>query len=350
MRLTRLLLLALLALALAPAAQAEAACTAVAAPGGSDGASGSADDPLRTVQAVIDRLGPGDTGCLRAGRYSDSRHGTYVADLRRPGRPGARITLRSFPGERATIAGTVMIARSAAWTTVSHLDLDATPGGYAARTVGVGTTIGVGVLGPHAVLASNDITNREASCVGLGGSEGWGAAIKPTVRGNRLHGCGTRGDKLEHAIYGNDVRGGRITGNVITDAAGFAVHLHGRDRGMLIDHNVMAFNGGGVIFSGAGSWVASRNVVTRNVITDSHRWPGITYWWGDGWKGSANRATRNCLARNADDGDRSTPGFSLARNLAADPGYRSASDLQLRATSPCRRLLGYDPAARLAGR
>src|SRR5205085_10751912 len=81
-------------------AAADTTCTRVAAPNGSDSAAGTVDDPYATAQRLVRSLQPGDTGCLRDGTYSE--------DLRiSSGGNGddSRVTLTSYPGERATLDG-----------------------------------------------------------------------------------------------------------------------------------------------------------------------------------------------------------------------------------------------------
>lgn len=328
----------------APAsAGAAGPCTKVAAPSGSDAAAGTVDAPLRTAQAVIDTLHPGDTGCLRAGIYDDEVRGPYVANFTRAGSRGARITLRSYPGERARLRGVTIVHEGADHVTIAELDID---GSLPSMT---DPRIGISVLAHDTVLRNNDITDRSSSCLALGSNGGWGTAIKPVVRGNRFHDCGTPDSgMLEHAIYGIDVRGGRIVDNAMVRTDGYAVHLYGRNRGLQIARNVIARNGGGVIFSGYGDHVSSRNRVTRNVITDSMRRGAITAWW-DGRVGTDNRATRNCLARNRWDSNAGNPGFRASRNVAGAPSFHAPNDLGLGSGGgACLRVVGYDTVARLA--
>src|SRR5213080_2882240 len=77
-------------------------------------ADGTVDAPFATVQHLVDSLGPGDTGCIRAGTYHEQnitiRNGGAGDD--------ARVTIASYPGERATIDGRVYVADSANYVTV----------------------------------------------------------------------------------------------------------------------------------------------------------------------------------------------------------------------------------------
>ena len=79
----------------APAASADVTCTKVAAPTGSDSAAGTVDAPYRTAQKLVNSMTAGDTGCLRAGDYNEDVKVTHG------GTAGNRVTLTSFPGERA---------------------------------------------------------------------------------------------------------------------------------------------------------------------------------------------------------------------------------------------------------
>src|SRR6186997_3325955 len=88
-------------------------CTRFASPTGNDAAPGTKKQPLRTAQALVDGLAPGETGCLLSGTYAED-----VA-IRRGGTDGRTITLRGAPGVNATIRGRFWIANGADWVTVS---------------------------------------------------------------------------------------------------------------------------------------------------------------------------------------------------------------------------------------
>ncbi len=82
---------------------------------GDDKADGSKQSPWRTIAAGLARLQPGDTLSLRAGVYRESVRVSVT------GKPDAPITLRSYPGEMATIDGTIaefMDTPSTAWEPV----------------------------------------------------------------------------------------------------------------------------------------------------------------------------------------------------------------------------------------
>ena len=74
------------------------------APWGSDGASGTFDEPLFTLTRAAQLAGPGDTVLLRGGVYDALYEHVYVR-VEMSGAPGAPITVRSYPGERAVFDG-----------------------------------------------------------------------------------------------------------------------------------------------------------------------------------------------------------------------------------------------------
>src|SRR5215472_10267465 len=76
---------------------ASATCTKYAATWGTDTSPGTRSRPLKTVQHLVDSLHHGETGCLRGGNYRISVIGLQIL------RSG--FTLRSYPGERATLDG-----------------------------------------------------------------------------------------------------------------------------------------------------------------------------------------------------------------------------------------------------
>lgn len=327
------LLIALVAAVLSgvvvPAARAATSCDQVGAPSGSDRNPGTVAAPKRTAQGVIESLSPGETGCLRSGVYADEVNGPYVANFHRGGRPGARITLRSFPGERARLQGVVVVSRGADYVTLSGLDIDGR------RLRGTDHPIGIQVMARRTTIRGNDITDPSASCLSLG-FQGWGAATAPVVTGNRFHDCGTPGSGMfEHAIYSQLTTRGRIAGNVIERAAGYGVHLYGRNVGMRVTQNVITANGGGIIIAGSSDGVSSRVTVAENAIADS-RVAGLQTYW-EGRRGQGNRAVDNCLS---DDWvDFSNGGVLSAGNVETTGGISSRACRPLMAKAGLSRLL-----------
>ncbi|MDW6065347.1 hypothetical protein SAZ11_55545 [Streptomyces sp. FXJ1.4098] len=85
-----------------PAAPAAAAARQiVVAPGGHDTGAGSLEDPLATIQAAVDRSGPGDTIAVRGGVYELTDNITIATS----GTAGSPITLTNYSGEHVVIDG-----------------------------------------------------------------------------------------------------------------------------------------------------------------------------------------------------------------------------------------------------
>ena len=73
-------------------APAQAPCTYTAALSGSDHSRGSASRPFHSVQRLVDRLRPGQTGCVRGGTYQES-----VTISQGGSSAGARVMLERLP-------------------------------------------------------------------------------------------------------------------------------------------------------------------------------------------------------------------------------------------------------------
>ena len=318
-------------------------CSRFAAPAGSDSRSGTLQRPFRTPQRLVHSVRPGQTGCLRGGRYSATSE-DLVVRFDHGGRAGARITLRSYPGERATLVGNLAVIKGADYVTLSHL-----------RIEGTGGSNTVGIYAAHAILEGSDITNawRGRSCVILG-SDSYGVAIRPIVRRNRFHECGSLANgNQDHAIYAQSVVDGRITGNTFWDSAAYAIQLYPNAQRTRVAYNVIDGGPpsvrGGIVFGGETSEASSDNVVTRNVVAYAQEYNIATDWHG--LIGTGNVVARNCLwageKGNIDDSD---GGFRAYANVVANPAFRDRQrrDYRLRATSRCRRVIGAGPAARLS--
>ena len=103
------------------------------------------------------------------------------------GAPGQPLTLRSYPGEVATLVGRLVIQKSANHVTVEQLVLD----GQNRDRLPSPT-----VNGDHVTFRLNDVTNsHSAICFVIGASNAdndvkWGRAQDTLIEGNRIHGCG----------------------------------------------------------------------------------------------------------------------------------------------------------------
>ena len=318
-------------------------CARYAAPSGVDRNPGTKARPFRTAQRLANSLRPGQTGCLRGGVYADATE-EFVLRLKRGGKAGLPVRIRSHPGERATLIGRIWVYKGANHVTLSHLNVRGTE-----------AEITFKVYSDDVVIEDNDITNlrRGKSCLIIGSTTGWGVAHRTIVRRNRFHDCGRPADdNLGHGIYAQSVVGGRITGNIFWSLQAYAIQFYPNARRNRFDHNIIDGGPpsvrGGVLFGGNADYASSHNVVEFNVIAYAQS-SNITSYW-DGSVGRGNVARKNCLW-GAKEGniDAADGGFVTHRNVVAPPRFvgRHNRDYRLRRATPCRRLLGWDPAARL---
>jgi len=318
--------------AVAPAhADATSECTRFASPTGSNSADGSAARPFKTVQKLIDAIGPGETGCLDAGSYTDNG-AAEIARFNHGGAPGRPLTLRPTPGQAARLRGNVYLPKGSDHVTIRNLTIDGRPTSGA-----LGTSISINAA--DTVLSRNIITNAATgTCVILGDSNGvWGRAARTIISKNLFRDCGsTAHGMLDHSIYVEGVEDAVIVDNTMVRTSGYAVHLYPDARRTLVSHNVMVDNGAGVIFAGEGAQASSDNLVEHNIITGSKKDAGISSWWG-GARGTGNVARDNCLS-NRSDVELINRGFTAGPNVSvASAGFVSAAmgDYRLQPGSPC---------------
>ena len=313
------------------------ACDKVAAPNGSDSASGTLSAPYQTAQKLGSSLSAGMTGCLRGGTYSPSS--TYVLDLSKGG-----YTIRSYPGERAKLVGIVLVRSTASGVTLSHLDIE-----------GTGPENTVKVYAADVIVEDNDVTNawRGRSCMILGSNSGYGQALRVIVRRNFFHECGNPANgNLDHGIYAQNVLDGEIVGNVFWNLASYAIQLYPNAYRTRFAHNVIDGASpsirGGVVFGGDTSYASKDNVVEYNVVAYAASY-NITSTWS-GAVGSGNVARNNCVwAGSSGNVNTSKGGFTASGNVTSDPLFvsRSSRDYRLSPLSPCLAVVGYDAAALL---
>ena len=307
-------------------------CTKVASPRGSDVLPGTPAQPYRTAQKLASSLRAGDVGCLRAGTYNGN------VELTNAGTGSARITLQSYPGERARIVGELAVRGGADYTTVANLDLNGrNPDNWPSPAVSA----------TNVIFEGNDVTNdHTAVCFLLGTATRTRSVI---IRDNRIHNCGALPATNRHVgIYVQHADDVEILKNVIYDNADMGIQLYTDAQRTLIKGNVIDGNGEGIIFSGDYGLVASNNLVEKNVITNSRIRNNVESHYARGAQpGRGNLVLNNCIYGGAnDDGDGGVSrrrGFAMSGNLVADPQYvnRDAKDFRLAPGSPCAELVAY---------
>jgi Right handed beta helix region len=304
-------------------AESHIRCAGFAAPGGSDSSPGTFARPYRTVQKLVDALGPGQTGCLRRGRYSEAE---VTID-----KPGIRLT--SYRGSGAILIGRLRV--NAPRVKVDRLRLDGrNPRGLPSPTINA----------DDVVFRDNNVSSRGgSSCFLLGGVTHVRHSV---IVSNRIHNCGVTGSDLDHGIYMSHVDRAQIVGNTIYDNASRGIKVGPESQAGLIRRNVIDGNPIGLTFSGDDDDTSSHNVVAHNVISNSTRWWNVqTYWPGE--QGTGNVVSRNCLHGGNSDpyynqrgGVSEAHGFASEDNVIAAPNFvdRGAKDFRLRGDSPCRQV------------
>ena len=327
------LLLLALGVLLPASGSAAGTCDLVAATDGTDKAAGTDSAPLQTAQALADRLGPGQTGCLRgAGDVFDD-------DLRiKVTSPG--ITLTSYPGTRATLKGRLWI--TADGVTVDGLNLDGSNGDIGPRSPTI--------TAADVTFRNNDVTNNHGatSCFGLGSS--YGRAVRTVIENNRIHDCGRiPSTNFDHGIYIESSTDAVIRNNLIYDNVDRGIQLYPDAQGTKITGNVIDGNGEGIIFSGKDSLVSNNTTVSGNIIANSRiRWNVES--GGNGPTAVGNLVRTNCVWASSSSSyynknygvQPNSKNFQASSNVGSKPVYvdRSAGDLSLTANSGCRNVFG----------
>jgi parallel beta-helix repeat protein len=311
-------------------ARATTACSLYAAPGGSDGAPGTLTQPFASVQRLADTLTAGQTGCVRAGAYTQNVTITHA------GNPSAPITITSYPGERATLTGRLWIHEGADYVTISNMNLNGR---------NIGNLPSPDINAAHTTFTANDVTDEHtAICFDIGSDTSYGRATETVIQGNRIHDCGELpAANHDHGIYVESSTGARILENVIYDNADRGIQLYPDAQQTTIEHNIIDSNGEGIIFSGDFGTASSENTITNNLITNSTLREDIESWYPVGNPiGQANTVQHNCVWGGVK-GTIQTPetGFTATNNTATNPQYANpqAGDYRINSTSPCANLL-----------
>lgn len=267
--------------------------------------------------SFIAGLRPGETGCLRSGVHEVERIATITAP---------DVTLTSYPGESATLAGRLWIRRGADRVLVENLHLDG-------RNDQAKPSPTVNADG--AVFRGNDVSNDHTAICFVIGDDTYGSADGTVIEGNRIHDCGRLPPaNHDHGIYVAHADGTLIFDNLIYSNADRGVQLYPDADGAIVAGNVIDGNGEGVNIGGDDDEASDRNLIVGNLITSSNvrynveaNWPGPV---GQGnlvlgncvWTESAGYAGRpqgSGLEPSMDD-------VLKARNVVADPHYADAAD------------------------
>ncbi len=316
-------------------ALAASGCDRVASPSGSDSSPGAESSPYRSAQKLVQSLSAGQTGCLRQGTYTGS---DLFLDA-----PGA--TLRSYPGERATIAAFLEVRPDAARAKVTQLRFDGT---------NVSNSTAVKLQANNTVFSDNEVTKGGKGICVQAGSYYPGRDI--IIERNRIHNCGPADSKFDHQLYLGQTRNAIVRWNILTNnPGGWGVHLYTDADNTLIEHNIIDGNRGGVIFAGEGGKHSDNNTVRNNAITNNGpRW-NIEGSWSGGPQGTGNTATNNCVYTTGPDapaGIANNNGFTTTNNTVLNTTpyiNRTTGDYRFKPGHPCTTLVGDVMGAITAG-
>lgn len=308
--------------------EATGVCDRFASPSGRDSWSGTRKRPFATIPRLAASLRPGQVGCLLPGTYEQDQ-----IIVRRGGKPGAPIQIRSAPGTRATVRGRLTIAANVSDLIISGLNLDGRNDINGASPT---------VLGDRIVFRNNEITNFHSEiCFILGSTTRGNVAEGVVIDGNRIHDCGRLPPtNQDHGIYVQLARDTVIRNNYIYDNSDRGIQLYPDADGTIIENNVIDGNGEGIIFSGDGDLTSDNNIVRENIITNSRTRANVEYFYADGSPaGTGNVVEHNCISGGAE-GDIEGDGiaFTAQGNVIVDPLYvdQENRDYTLREDSPCR--------------
>jgi Right handed beta helix region len=306
-------------------------CSRVASPTGSDRSRGSLRSPYRTLHRLFESLRPGMVGCLRAGNYGSP---STFNDFTKSGTSSARITVRSYPGETATVQGYTGIDGS--YVTFANLKIDNTNtfrgGSYCGGRYGSLTLAGSNIVLDHNEITASDIS-RSTNGVLVGGNN-------EDIRFNKIHGVGVC-RPFDHGIYISTSHNFKIESNWIYDCrAGWGIHLFPYATDGLIRHNIIDGCGSGITISSDGSETSKHNRIDHNLITNSvglgHDNSGSAISGCCSDSPEANLVVQNMFWGNVGGAFDSYVGRSYIahHNVSANPRYvnRAAKDFRVRAS------------------
>jgi hypothetical protein len=268
------------AAALAVAERAEAGgCVRWATPGGNDRFPGTRTQPFATVTRLANSLRPGQTGCLHWGNTH-----TGNVFIWRSGRPGAPIRIRTAPGPRSVIRGTIYVR--------GH---DVILAGLIVKGGGRGRSV-ITLRGDRTKLVRSVVSgpgflNRDAACVRVAGAD------HALIEGNVIRDC-TRATTRRLQAVGIQVvraRGVVIRDNYVSHVTGDGIALSPNADFTRVTHNVVDGNSSALLIGGGRRVTSSGNLIADNVLSFSGKWNVHTFWLGP--RGAGNVVTRNCLWR-----------------------------------------------------
>jgi hypothetical protein len=223
---------------------------------GRDSNSGSIDSPWATLNRAIEVAGPGDTIFMRGGDYTTNE--VWIrGDRGMGGANGQLLTIRSYPGETASVGGDRRIILEADYVRIEGLHFRLP---YRMDSWGTGNQI-----------VNNTFSGPQATygAIEYGGNDG-------LIQGNHIEISGG-GDTQDHGIYLHYGRNKVVRGNYISGFSGYGIHAYDEDKGdhtprvydnILIEGNIITDSASrsGIILGPHDSTITMDHVVIRNNV------------------------------------------------------------------------------------
>ncbi|MDD2611453.1 MAG: right-handed parallel beta-helix repeat-containing protein [Bacteroidales bacterium] len=286
---------------------------------GNDSNTGTVNAPVKTIQKGLGLINPGDTVFVREGVYKEK------ISFNRSGNNNSYITLKAYPGEKATISGdglsvngdeSLITLNAVSWITIEDLDI------CNFKTFNAWANVdGIVVKGAsnHIIIRKNRVFNIENNATPEQGRSGHAIAIignteipitKVLVEGNEIFDCNTGYSEnltINGYVDGFEIRNNKVYNgeNIgIVAAGGYSANsipaYNYARNGIIADNEVFDMDGKkGPIpayseHNGAiGIYVdGARNIIVeRNKVHDCGRGIGIV-------SETDHFPTQECIVRN----------------------------------------------------
>jgi hypothetical protein len=275
-------------------------CTTVLQPGGG-------------LQVAINAVNPGDVICLRAGEYTNSG----AINMKSGSPTQARITIKGYPGESATIRAAIEHLDGDAPATLDGLKIDSHGASHASiRWWGDNLTV------RYVSVTNRHDTGSNDSCIHMGASGGGGLAENAILEYSRMHNCGAplgSGSRGAHGLYNNNSRGATIRHNIFDHNSERGLQNYPNSVNSDEYGNILIENGGNVSFNGSARGVKFHNNVAANPVRAWNVKVGADQYTK---MTPGNTVTDNCLfseGMGAPSGMRLIPPTTGSNNYIGDP-------------------------------
>ena len=260
------------------------------------GGNGLAVQPFNSVQALLNALAPGQTGCLKAGSvFTETVRTNKAATAQAPIRivsesqtQPAVIQTDTASSERATLRFDPSSAYIEFAGVVIRGALSAGGGSPAVVLGGTGNK-----------LLGTEVTHAVTTCISIG-INAPSRAVDAVLDGVSVHGCGRAAGHAQAAgIAISYATGTRLTNSYVYDNPARGVQLYPDAQRSFIANNVIdgqrngMGDGMGIQFAGDTTRASSDNLVQHNVISNNESYE-VGFNW-EGPVGTGNVLRENCL-------------------------------------------------------